>query len=248
MARLVIAESRAKKNSAEGRQSQTDMSAANPITPKPQAALKEPAQKADKKPPPAPQPVEPEPAAAETVEPESVLSVAVEGFGVAYEPEAGNLKAQFRIKNTSPEPESVAGYTVVVLKGDDLPMQEWLVMPAVAMVGDMPSGKQGKAFSIQRYRTMNFSFKTPDHFDAFHSATVYVFLKSGELLLEEEFPVTLPPPQASASRAPEPKTPKSEKLPEQKPPEETPSEEKPSDETPSANTPPNENSTIPVFF
>jgi hypothetical protein len=228
MARLVIAESKAKKNSLEDRQSQGEINTANQITPKPQAVLKGPEKKADQKVPPVPETVQPKPVSAETVEPDPVLSVAVENFSISYEADSESLNAQFKIKNTSPQSQPVSGYTVVVLKGDDLPVKEWLVMPAVAMAGDMPSGKKGKTFSIQRFRTMSFTFKTPDHFDEFQTAVIYVFLKSGELLLEEDFPVTLPPPPAPAVQAPSSQKPSSEKLP--------------------AQTPTNDESTIPMFF
>jgi len=223
MARLVIAESKANKNSAEDRQRQGNITTADQITPKPQAVLKEPAEKVDQKIPPVPETIQPKPVAAETAEPDPVLSVAVENFSVAYEPDSENLNAQFKIKNTSEQSQPVSGHTVIVLKGDDLPINQWLVMPAVAMVGDMPSGKQGKTFSIQRFRTMNFTFKSPDYFDEFQTAVVYVFLKSGELLLEEDFPVTLPPPPIPETQAPSSERPSSKNLPEKTPSTEAPS-------------------------
>lgn len=233
MARLVIAESKAKKNIAEGRKNQGEKDAANPIEPKSQAASKEPAEKVNQKIPPAtetarPKPlaaetVESKPLAAETAESKPVLSVAVEDFRISSEPNSENLNAQFKIKNTSAQSQPVSGHAVVVLKGEDLPIQDWLVMPAVDMVGDSPSGTQGKTFSIQRFRTMNFPFKTPEHFDEFETAVVYVFLKSGELLLEEDFPVTLP-----SSPASEIKTPPSQRSSAGDLPAKTPSTEAPS--------------------
>lgn len=223
MARLVIAESKANKNSAEDRQRQGNIKTADQITPKPQAVLKQPAEKVDQKIPPVPETIQPKPVAAETAEPDPVLSVAVENFSVSYGPDSEILNAQFKIKNTSPQSLPVSGHTVIVLKGDDLPIDQWLVMPAVALVGDMPSGKQGKTFSIQRFRTMKFTFKTPDNFDEFKTAVVYVFLKSGGLLLEEDFPVTLPPPPVPETRAPSSERPSSENLPAMTPSTEAPS-------------------------
>lgn len=225
LARLVIAESKARKTGVEQQQSQPDSDTASPIAPKPQAVLKNPAEKGDQKTPPVPEAAQPKPPAPQKVEPEPVLSVAVENFSIAYESDRKNLNAQFRIKNTSPESQPVSGQTVVVLKGDDLPIDEWLVMPAMAMVGDMPSGKQGKIFSIQRFRTMKFTFETPDNFDAFQTAVVYVFLKSGELILEEDFPITLPPPAEPEPEAPSSQAPSSEELPAKTPSVETPSDD-----------------------
>ncbi len=251
MARLVIAESKAKKNSPDDRQSQGKINIADQISPKPEAVLNEPEKevdqkiplapkpevvlrkpekKVDQKIPPVPETTQPKPADAATAEPkpaEPVLSVAVENFSVSYEPDSENLNAQFKIKNTSPQSQPVTGHTVLVLKGDDLPIDQWLVMPTVAMVGDIPSGKKGKTFSIQRFRTMNFTFKTPDYFNEFQTAVVYVFLKSGELLLEEDFPVTLPAPPAPEIEAPSPQRPSPENIPAKAPSAETSSDDEP---------------------
>ena len=178
------------------------------------------------------------------------MNVAVEDFSVAYEPDGKNLNAQFKIKNAGPESQPVSGRTVLVLKGDDLPTNQWLVMPAVTMAGEVPSGKKGKLFSIRRFRTMNFTFKSPDYFDEFQTAVVYVFLRSGELLLEEDFPVTLPPPPAPAIQAPAAQTPSTENLPakEKRPSAETPSSENPPAKVPSTEEPSADDSTGPMVF
>jgi hypothetical protein len=240
MARLVIAESKAKDISAGGgAQSRPEVSPVKQTPPKPQVVVNESPDKAEHKSPAAPEAVQPKPVAAETAESEADVSVAAENFSVAYETDSENLNAQFKIKNTSPQSQSVSGHVVLVLKGDDLPAQQWLVMPAVAMAGDVPSGKQGKMFSIRRFRTMNFAFKAPDNFEEFETAAVYVFSKSGELLLEEDFPVTLPPPPAAASRTPVSEMPSSEPPPaaaSRTPVSETPSSEPPPADTPSSET------------
>ena len=225
MARLVIAESNKRKNSVQGQQGQGEINAPNPISPKPQAPLKEPPEKAEQKILPAQDTAQPKPAVAETSEPDPVLSVAVENFSIGAEPDSENLNVQFKIKNTGPDSQPISGHTVLVLKGDDLPMNEWLVMPAVAMVGDVPSGKQGKTFMIRRFRTMKFSFKTPENYEEFQTAVVYVFLRSGELLLEENFPVTLTPPTAPATPAPSANKTSSANLPAKTPSAQTPSDD-----------------------
>ena len=210
MARLVIAESKAKEKNTEDQKSEAKINSGDPIPPKTPPILKELEKKADQKIPPLPETTPSKPEAVATAEPEpepeSVLSVAVENFSIAYEQGTEKLNAQFKIKNTSSPSQAVSGHTVVVLKGEDLPIDQWLVMPAVTMAGDIPSGKRGKTFSIQRFRTMNFTFETPEYFNELHTAVVYVFLKSGELILEQDFPVTLPPapaPEIKASSSPQ---------------------------------------------
>jgi hypothetical protein len=54
---------------------------------------------------------------------------------------------------------------------------------------------------------MNFTSRTPNHSDEFRTAVVFVFSKTGELLLEQDFAVKLPPPPVSKSETPPAETP-----------------------------------------
>ncbi len=184
----------------------------------------------NKKKPSIRQPAQTVSSGSETRDNKPVFSVAVENFIVSHASDRADLNAQFKIKNTSPESQKVAGHAVVVLKSKDLPKHKWLVMPAVGLVGDKPSGKSGKRFSIRRFRTMNLTSKTPKHSDKFRTAAVYVYLKSGLLLLEEDFPVELPPlpvadKQTPSVSAPSTKTHSVDRLTTQAPSSETPSSE-----------------------
>lgn len=199
MARLVLAEEKTKENDTEDREIQENIKEAEPAIPPPQKVSKPEPVKTDQKKPPVQVTVQPEPAESEEAEPD--ISVAVAKFKISRESENKSIKAEFQIKNTSPQPQRVKGYAVVVLKGDDLQKDQWLVMPAVGLAGEKPSGKGGNSFSIQRFRTMSFTSKAPDYSDQFETAAVYVFAKTGELLLEQEFSVTLPPPPMTSSDA-----------------------------------------------
>jgi hypothetical protein len=65
-----------------------------------------------------------------------------------------------------------------------------------------PTGKQrGYAFGIKNFKSMSFKTNLPQSLKAYQRATVYVFTKKGELLLEQDFPVNLPEvPQTIASK------------------------------------------------
>jgi hypothetical protein len=226
MARLVRAEAKTKENVAGERQIPQKTKVAQATAPSPQVASKSKPVKTVEKKSAVPQAAPPEPAPAETDEAEPVISVALENFKVSRESGNKNLNAQFKIKNTSTgtAPQRVAGRIVVVLKGDDLQVDQWLVLPAVGLAGDKPSGKRGKSFSIQRFLTMNLTSKAPNYLDQFQTAVVYVFAKTGELLLEQDFSVNLPPvPVPSAGT---PSTPTAS--------EETPSSQEPRGEAPSS--------------
>jgi hypothetical protein len=216
MARLVRAEAKTKENVAGESQIPRKAEIAQPKAPAPQVASKPKPIKAVQKKSSVPQA-----APTETQEAEPVISVAVENFKVSRESDNRNLSAQFKVKNTSTAPQKVTGRVVVVLKGDDLQVDQWLAMPAVGLAGGKPSGKKGKSFSIQRFYTMNLTSKAPDHSDQFQTAAIYVFTKTGELLLEQDFSVNLPPVPVGSARKPFTQTAS----------EETPSTGQPSSET-----------------
>ena len=208
MARLVRAEAKTKESLAEAPQIPQKMKDPLPVTSAPKVASKPKPVKTAKKNPPVPKAAPPEPVPTETEEAEPTISVAVENFKVSRESGNKNLNAQFKIKNTSKgtPPLKAAGRIVVVLKGEDLSIDQWLVMPSVGLAGDRPSGKRGRSFSIQRFYTLNFASKAPDYSDQFETATVYVFTKTGELLLEQDFSVKLPPVQVGAAVTPSAQT------------------------------------------
>ena len=244
MARLVLSESKIKESVSADDQSPMQEKAAKQIEPESKAASKSATAKVSQKKPLAPPATQTVASGLEGRDSVPAFSVAVENFIVSHASDSANLKAQFKIKNTTPQLQKVAGHAVVVLKSNDLPRNKWLVMPAVGLVGDRPSGRNGKRFSIQRFRTMNLTTRTPAHSDQYRTAAVYVYLKSGELLLEEDFPVKLPPmpvpqaqtPQGSSTSAETSaaKKPATQTSPPQTSTSETPATEKPSDETPAS--------------
>ena len=231
MARLVLAETKTKETAAGERQAQDKVKIVEPAAPLPQASPKEEVAKADQTKPPVLQAASPEPAPAETDEAEPIISVAVENFEVSRERGAPNLNAQFKIKNTSPEQQRVIGHAVVILKGEDLDRDQWLVMPQVDLDGDKPTGKRGRSFSILRFRTMIFTSKAPENSDQFQTAAVYVYTKTGELLLEQDFSIELPPAPARSAEPPAARTSTREKAPSETPAGETPSSDVPVDST-----------------
>jgi hypothetical protein len=199
MARLVRAEARAKENANGDRQIPQKMKGIQAAAPASQEAPKSEPVKGVEEKPSVPKSAQrapaPEPTPREKEEVETDISVAVENFKVWRGSGNKGVNAQFKIKNTSKgtKPLRVTGRAVVVLKGDDLRKAQWLVMPAVGLAGDKPSGKRGKSFSILRFRTMNYTSEAPYYSDQFETAAVYVFTNAGELLLEQDFPIKLPP-------------------------------------------------------
>lgn len=202
MARLVLAESKAKEETAEKHEPKESENAAEPVEPEPQKVVAAEPLPELREESSTPESSKPSAVESQSRETEAIMKVAVENFKVSRESGNKNLMAQFKVKNTSRGYQRVDGRAVVLLKGADLNKNQWLVMPAVEFRGEKPSGKRGKSFSIQRFRTMNFRAKAPNHADQFQTAVVYVFTKKGELLLEQDFAITLPPLPAISSEPP----------------------------------------------
>ncbi|MDX2499781.1 MAG: hypothetical protein QNL14_04650 [Deltaproteobacteria bacterium] len=188
MTRLVVAESKV-ENSSVGKSKEPD---ADKITRQEQRIVDnkiEETQAAIKKTtPPASKQTEPQQSA---VSADSELSVAVENFQISSQPNENRLKVWFKIKNTSPNSRKVSGHTIVVLKGDQT---SWLPIPWMPLVDGRPTGKRrGHSFGINYFKTMRLSARVPKSPEEFETATLFVFTREGDLLLEKQYPVNLPP-------------------------------------------------------
>ena len=137
---------------------------------------------------PVPKQIKPEPNNAPS---DSGLTVAIENFKISNRSGDNRLKVQFKIKNTSPNSQKVSGHAIVVLKGEQT---NRLPIPWMPLVDGRPTGKQrGHSFGINYFKTMRLSTRSPKFPETFQTATVYVFTRKGELLLEKGYPVKLPP-------------------------------------------------------
>lgn len=143
---------------------------------------------------------------------ESGLSVALEDFKLSPRVDENLLRFQFKIKNTSPNAQRVSGHAIVVLKGEHLRQNKWLSIPAVSLSDGKPTGRQrGYTFGINYFKTMRFKTNLPKSIAIYQTATVFIFTRKGDLLLEQDFPVNLSaalpattstPPSAAASNSP----------------------------------------------
>jgi hypothetical protein len=122
---------------------------------------------------------------------DSGLSVTVEDFQISNRYDDNRFKVMFKVKNTSPNSQRVSGYVIVVIKGDNT---DWLPIPWVPLVDGRPTGKRrGQVFGINYFKTMRLSAQAPKNPEKFQTATVFVYTREGELLLEKQYPVKLPP-------------------------------------------------------
>ena len=116
--------------------------------------------------------------------------VTIEGFQLRGQAEKKRLDLTYRLVNASPGQKPQAGSVVVVLKALELPPEEWLTIPDVALVRGRPANPQkGYAFSIRHSKLFEHSVAFPKDIRAYTHAVVYVFSKRGELLTAREYPV-----------------------------------------------------------
>jgi len=198
LARLVLAESRAQKSVGGRSENDREDSAADQIEETPAetdssviAAVKKvgvPAQKQSK-------PV--------IDQPQPELSVAVENLQVSALQQSNRMSLQFKIKNTTPDSQHVSGRTIIVLKSNQLPKSRWVSIPQVPLDGGKPTGSsRGHAFGINYFKIMRFTSVIPTSPEKFDTAAVYVYTRDGNLLLEQDFRITLPSPQLASSTEP----------------------------------------------
>jgi hypothetical protein len=122
---------------------------------------------------------------------DSELSVAIEDFKISNRSDDNRMRVQFKIKNTSLNSQKVSGHAIVVLKGDQT---NWLPIPWMPLVDGRPTGRQrGHSFGINYFKTLRLSTGSPKFPEKYQTASVYVFTRKGQLLLEKGYPVKLPP-------------------------------------------------------
>ena len=107
------------------------------------------------------------------------------------DPSKGMITASFRLNNTGPGSSSVAGRCLVVLKNDQADSRMWTGMPDGVLVDGKLDAKKGKNFKISKFIDMDMAAVATDSM-AFNIATVYVFNAAGTILLEKDFPISLP--------------------------------------------------------
>jgi hypothetical protein len=123
---------------------------------------------------------------------EAGLSVAIEDFKLSVKSGNNSLRVRFKLKNTSSDSQHVSGHAIVVLKGEKIQENQWVSLPGISLIGGKPTGRQqGNAFGIKNFKIMRFTASKSRSPELFQTASVYVFAKTGELLLEQDFPVKL---------------------------------------------------------
>ncbi len=116
--------------------------------------------------------------------------VSVNNFNVYYDKDKNILSVQYIIKKTTLTAK-ITGHTLTILKNNEVNPNEWLILPSDDLIEGKPSGKAGQTFLISNFRKIKFKATELTNPNRFKKATVFVFSKKGELLLEKDFPVLI---------------------------------------------------------
>ena len=120
------------------------------------------------------------------------LRVMVDKFNIYHKPDINTLIMEFILRNIDQKTELVSGDVIVVLKDDEVKMDNWITVPSGAVVSEQLSRKKkGHAFSIYRFVTLKFKVKGETSPDRFKIATVFIFSPKGDLLLKKDFPIEI---------------------------------------------------------
>jgi hypothetical protein len=95
------------------------------------------------------------------------------------------------VRNTNTDGTKVAGRTVLILSNSEQDMSTWVVLPDVKLIDGRPTGNQGQPFRIARFRVAKFTIEGYAEPDQFDTATVFVYARSGDLILEKEFSIQI---------------------------------------------------------
>ena len=127
-------------------------------------------------------------------------TVEVENLVVSHESSTKTLRVRFDLRSVDPNVNPVEGRTVVILKTGDQNYNNWLTLPFVPLVSGKPaSTTTGRTFLISRFKTVKFSVAGQNNPNRFKNATVFVFSKTGETLMEKDFTVEVKGVSASAA-------------------------------------------------
>ena len=126
------------------------------------------------------------------IQPEKLQKTAIKDFIVLFEPDTSALKVQFKIIKTSQSSQPHSGYVFAILKQNKANQNSCLIFPSVPLVSGKPAMfKKGQYFSIVRFKTVKFKARNETNPKRFKNATVFVFAKTGKLLLEKSFPIEI---------------------------------------------------------
>jgi hypothetical protein len=124
--------------------------------------------------------------------PETRGWIAIDAFRIYYDPESNTWSAQFKLINNRVNFQPISGYAFVILKPDEMNPERWRALPSIDLIRGKPSPiENGHHFDISRYKILKLETQADTDLKEFVNATVVVYEKTGELLIEKTFALQL---------------------------------------------------------
>lgn len=119
------------------------------------------------------------------------ISIANMNLIVCQDPDADFMRVEYKVMNTGAKDAPVAGRSVIVLKGDNMNPEDWIVLPNVPLLDLKPTGERGKRFRIYNFRTLKYQVTPPADKGRFENATIFTYTEDGKLLMERDYPLEM---------------------------------------------------------
>ncbi len=118
--------------------------------------------------------------------------VGVKDFQFIHNIGTKELRVNFIVKNADLNSKKVSGRIFVLLKHDETDQKRWVVVPSVKLNSGKPADyRRGQFFKISRYKTVKFKVRGVAASEDYKIATIFVYSKDGDKILEEKIPVNI---------------------------------------------------------
>ena len=117
------------------------------------------------------------------------ISIANKNLIVCQDPASESMRVEYKVINTGAKEAPVAGRSVIVLKGDNMDPEDWIVLPNVPLSDLKPTGDRGKRFRIYNFRTLKYKVPSSAAKGRLETATIFTFTEDGALLMERDYPI-----------------------------------------------------------
>jgi hypothetical protein len=119
------------------------------------------------------------------------VSIANRNLIVCQDPDSEFMRVEYKVMNIGANDTPVAGRSVIVLKGDNMNPEDWIVLPNVPLADLKPSGERGKRFRIYNFRTLKYKINSSAVKGRLETATIFTFTEEGKLLMERDYPLEM---------------------------------------------------------
>ncbi len=124
-------------------------------------------------------------------------TVTIENFIVKKSKSNKDLLVRFDIRKIAKKSGDVSGRIFTVLRSDNIPENQWLVVPATTLINGMPSEyNKGQYFSIANFKPVKFRITNQSDLDLdldpdfFKQASIFIFNEQKDLIFQKLVNIT----------------------------------------------------------